>query len=118
VFRELISWAPWVAFAFGMFLTFIAIYNKSGSFRKAFLGSLLVGKTFAVIYWVAGLNRTLLTIYLINRRAPWVVHEIRITACLLLILSFATAAATTAAWPLIIKHAPREARKALEELQK
>ena len=115
---EALTWAPWVAFCAGMFLTFVTIYSKSGSFRKALLGSLLIGKTFAAVYWVAGLNHTVLTLYLINKRAPWVVHEVHITACLLLMLIFAASTATTLTWPLITKHAPRQVRQTLQELEK
>jgi len=118
VLSEALEWVPWVAFCFGMFLTFVTIYGKSGSFRKALLGSLFVGKTFAVVYWIAGLNRTVATIYIINRKAPWVVHEVRVTACLLILLSFAATLTTTIAWPTITKQLPKETRKALQEISK
>ncbi|NPA96176.1 MAG: hypothetical protein GXO32_01075 [Crenarchaeota archaeon] len=111
------SWVPWIVFAFGMFLAFVTIYSRTPSFRQALLGSLFVGKTFAIVYWISGLDRTLLTIYLIDRHAPWIVKTVRITACETIFLSFLVTALTIASWPLIARHLPREIRRAVEAVQ-
>jgi len=117
VLHEVVRWVPWVVFAFGMFLTFCVIFIKTESFRKGLLGSLFVGKTFAIVYWISGLDRTLMTLYIVNRRYPWVIKVVHITACEVVLVSFAVTAATLIAWPLIAKHLPNQIRKAIEEMQ-
>ncbi len=112
-----LSWVPWTLFALGMFLAFCVIYSKTESFRKALLGSLFAGKTFAVVYWISGLDRTLFTVYLIDRKAPWIVREVHVTACEVIFLSFLATALTLALWPLILRQLPREIRRAVEEIQ-
>ncbi len=57
----------WTVFAFGMFLVWTAVYSRTGSFRKATLASLVLGKTFALAYKLVGLDRTIVTLYLVNR---------------------------------------------------
>ena len=52
------TWLPWVVFVLGMFMVWSVVYAKSGSFRKSTLAALLVGKTFVVVYKLAGLDRT------------------------------------------------------------
>ncbi len=111
------SWVPWAVFAFGMFLTFVVIYSRTESFRKALLGSLFVGKTFAIVYLLSGLDRTVLTLYLINKRYPWIVREVHITVCEILFTSFLVTAITTALFPLIVKQMGREYRQLLEQLE-
>lgn len=114
---EAVKWVPWTVFCTGMFVTFITIYVKTESFRKAMLCALIVGKAFAVVYWIAGLDHTVLTIYVINRKAPWVVHEVRITACETLILSFLLTTLTIILYPTITKHAPKQIKQTLNQLQ-
>ncbi len=77
----------WVVFVSGMFLVWSVVYLKTGSFRKSMLASLLVGKSFALAYRLGGLDRTVATLYLVNR-ATGAVKPISITACELLFLAF------------------------------
>ena len=88
-------------------MAFAVIYSRAKSFRKALLGSLLVGKTFAIVYLLANLGRKALTLYLINKRYPWIAREIHITVYEILFASFLVTAITTAPFPLIVKHAGR-----------
>jgi len=112
-----VSWVPWALFAFGMFLAFVVIYSKTSSFRQALLGSLFVGKTFAIVYWISGLDHTVLTLYLVNRHNPAIVRVVHITACEIIFTSFLVTALSVGLWPLIQRHLPRELRKALEAVQ-
>ena len=102
------SWIPWTVFAFGMFITFCVIYSKTESFRKALLGSLFVGKTFAVVYRISGLDKVVLTLYLVNRKAPWIARSIHSTACETIFVSFLATTVLVIAFPLIVKHMGRE----------
>ena len=106
----------WTVFAAGMFLVWTVVYLKTGSFRKSMIASLLVGKSFAIAYKLGGLDRTVATLYLVNR-ATGLVKPIEITACEILFLAFLASLIAVIYAPVLQKHLPRELRRSLEELR-
>ena len=108
------EWLPWAVFVFGMFMVWTAIYLRTGSFRKATIGGLLVGKTFVVVYKLAGLDRTVATLYLVNRYGY--VKEVHVTALMIIFLAFLSALLVTIYWPVITRRLPKEARATLQEI--
>ena len=109
------TWAPWAVFVLGMFMVWTAVYLRTSSFRKATIAALLVGKTFAIVYKLAGLDRTVATLYLINSYTG-LVRPVHITAVEVIILAFLSALGITVYWPILTKKLPREARGVLEEI--
>ena len=106
----------WVVFISGLFLVWSLVYARTGSFRKSTLASLVLGKTFALAYRLAGLDKTILTLYLVNR-ATGAVRPIPITACELLFAAFLASFLVILYTPVIQKHLPAEVRQSLEELK-
>jgi hypothetical protein len=107
-----VGWLPWAVFVFGMFMVWSVVYAKSGSFRKATIAALLVGKTFVIVYKLAGLDRTVTTIYLVNKYGY--VKELHVTALMIVFLAFLGALLVTIYWPILGHQLPRELREALE----
>jgi len=102
------GWLPWAVLVFGSMLAWTAIYWRTGDFRKATIGSLLVAKTFVGVYALAGLDRPVYTFYLVHRTGA--VKEVHVTACEILFLSFLAALLFTLAWPTLKEKLPREIR--------
>jgi len=109
------TWLPWAVFVLGMFIVWTAIYLKTGSFRKATIGGLLVGKSYVIVYKLAGLDRTVATLYLVNRYGY--VKEVHVTALGLLFLAFLGSLVVTLYWPVLTRRMPRELRTAFEEVE-
>ncbi len=97
------SWLPWSLFVLGMFAVWVAVFLKTPSFRRATLAALLVGKTFTVVYMVAGLDRPLVTLYVYPRAAPWLYRTVTITCCQALFLALLASLITTLAWPKLAR---------------
>ena len=112
---QAMDWLPWSIFVLGMFMVWSVVYAKSGSFRKSTIAALLVGKSFVVVYKLAGLDRTVYTLYLVNRYGY--VKEVHVTALGLLFLAFLGSLVATIYWPILARRLPREARQALEEIK-
>ena len=110
------AWLPWAVFVLGMFMVWSVVYAKSGSFRKSTVAALLVGKSFVVVYKLAGLDRVVYTLYIIHRGTGYV-KEVHVTALGLLLLAFLSSLIVTIYWPIITRRLPREARQALEEVK-
>ena len=110
------STLAWIVFVSGMFMVWGLVYSKTGSFRKATLASLVLGKTFALAYQLGGLDRAILTLYLVNR-ATGTVKSLEITACEILFAAFLASFLALLYWPVITKHLPRELKRSLEELR-
>jgi len=91
------------------------VFAKTSSFRKSTLAALLVGKSFVVVYKLAGLDRTVFTVYLINKYGY--VKEVHVTALMLLFLAFLSSLAITIYWPILTTRLPRELRSTVEELK-
>ena len=53
------AWLPWAVFVLGMFMVWSVVYAKTASFRRSALAVLLVGKSFVVVYKLAGLGRVM-----------------------------------------------------------
>jgi len=68
-------------------LTFIKVYEREGSFRKALTYALVLLKIFATVYWLSGLDRPLLKVYYIT--GGKVVWSGAITANITIILALA-----------------------------
>ncbi len=111
----MIEWLPWAVFVLGMFMVWSVVYARSGSFRKSTIAALLVGKTFVIVYKLAGLDRTVLTLYLVNKYGY--VKEIHITALGLLFLAFLGSLLVAIYWPILTRRMPRELRSAVEEVK-
>ncbi|WP_317896080.1 hypothetical protein [Pyrofollis japonicus] len=109
------SWLPWSVMVFGMFLVWGLVYSRTESIRRATMVALIVGKSFTVVYKLAGLDRTVLTLYLVNRYGY--VREIRITMVMVLLLAFLASLLAALYWPVVSRYLPREVREALEAEQ-
>ena len=81
------------------------VYARTASFRRSTLAALLVGKTFVIVYKLAGLDRTVYTLYLINRYGY--VRPVHITALELIFLAFLNALLVTIYWPILARKMPR-----------
>jgi len=96
-----------------MFLVWSVVFWKTGSFRKSTIAALVTGKTFAVVYKLAGLDRVVYTLYIIHRRTGYV-REVHITAVEVLLLSFLASLLVALYWPVLSRYAPRELKTAME----
>ena len=99
-----------------MFMIWGLVYSKTGSFRRATLTSLALGKTFAIAYRLGGLDRTVATLYLVDRHTG-AVTAIEVTACEILFLAFLASPIIAVYAPIIQRHLPREPKRSLEELR-
>ena len=57
------AWLPWAVFSLGMFLVWSVVFWRTSSFKKSTVAALVTGKTFAVVYKLAGLDRVVYTLY-------------------------------------------------------
>ncbi|BES81255.1 hypothetical protein PABY_08220 [Pyrodictium abyssi] len=96
-----------------MFLVWSIVFWKTGSFRKSTIAALVTGKSFAVVYKLAGLDRVVYTLYIIHRRTG-LVKEIHVTMVEVLLLSFLASLLVALYWPILSRYAPRELRSAME----
>ena len=92
-----------------MFMVWSAVFLKTSSFRKSTIAALLVDKTFVVVYKLASLDRTIYTLYLVNRYGY--VKEVHVTALMIIFLAFLTALAIRIHRPTITKRVLRAPRK-------
>lgn len=79
--------AAWGVAVTAATITFIKVYEKESSFRKALTYSLILLKIIATVYWLAGLDRPLATIYYV--RGGQVVWAGTITANIAIIIALA-----------------------------
>ncbi len=113
----MMEWAPWAFFAVGVFAVWCVVFLKTESFRKATLVALLVGKTYATVYALAGVDRTVVTLYVYPRVNPLLYKEIRITCCMIIWLALLCAFTFTLFLPQILEQLPREVKSLLRELE-
>jgi len=90
-----------------MFMVWSVVYSKTSSFRRSTLAALLVGKSFVVVYKLAGLDKTVATLYLVNRYGY--MRPVHITALGLLFPAFLSSVIVTIYWPIMARRLPREA---------
>jgi len=111
--NEAWAWIPWSIMVLGMFMVWGLVYSKTGDFRKSTIGSLLVAKTFAVVYKLAGLDRTILKFYLIGRDGT--IRELHVTMIEVLLLLLFTSLLATIYYPVVTRHMPKELKETLEQ---
>ena len=104
---------PWALFVLSMSLIWIAVFWKLGSLRKASIVALFWGKTLAVVYWAAGLDKILAYLVVSLRGGPLVLS---VTATKVIFLAFLATNAVLISWPLLRRELPRELRLSLEEV--
>ena len=100
-------------------LVFILCYawHKTGSLWKAFIIMLIVGKVITAVYWAFGYDRVLFTISLINRKTGMVISQYKVSACMIVFLSFLFTLIGTLTVPYLIKYLPREIRSSLRAFE-
>lgn len=63
--------AAWGVAVVAAAFTFNKVYEREGSFKKALTYSLILLKIFATVYWLAGLDRPLASIYYVRGEVVW-----------------------------------------------
>jgi len=73
-----------------MFLVWSVVFWRTGSFRKSTVAALVTGKTSAVVYKLAGLDRVVGGVYIVyyRHRGTGYAREAHVTAAEVLLLSF------------------------------
>ena len=93
-----------------MMAIFIFVYYRSGSLRLAFIVSLILGKTWTVILWAFGQDRTIFNIIVYNKVSS-TASVVPITATQVIFLSFLVTLLVTISWPYIEAYLPEPIRR-------
>ena len=98
------------AMVLSMVAVLMVAWRWFGSFRTAFMVMLITGKVWATVLWAFGVDRPLFNIVLYNKvRGTYTAFTV--TADGLIFLSFLVTLISTAAWPWVAPHLPKELRR-------
>ena len=99
-----------------MITVLLVVYIKTGSLLRAWIVSLIVGKTLALVYWVFGITHVVATIYIYNKLNHRVI-PIQITSNLVIIVSFFITMIVSLFWYDLVKLAPKSFRDKLKKAE-
>jgi len=99
-----------------MITVLLVVYSRTGSLLRAWIVSLIVGKTLALVYWCFGITHVIATIYIYNKLNHKVI-PVQITSNLVIIVSFFTTMIVSLFWYDLVKLAPKSFRDKLKKAE-
>jgi len=94
----------------------VIIYVKTGSLLKAWIISLIVGKTLIIVFWAFGITHKIATLYLYNKINKSVI-TFEITSNHIIFISFLITLILSVFWYDILKIMPRSFRDKLRRAE-
>lgn len=104
--REII----FISIVFSMVAVLAIFYLKTGNFRYSFIVMLIVGKVWAGLMWIFGVDATIVKLVVVNRLYG-TVHTIPINASTMVFLTLFLTMILTVSWPYVEKYLPKPFRR-------
>ena len=106
----------YVGLAFILTIVFCLVYSKTGSLWKSWIVTLIFGKLLVGVFWAAGINKTLFTIWIINRKLG-TMQPFEFTANLLIMLSLASTLIIALSWNWIKARLPSQLQNVISQFE-
>jgi len=94
----------------------VVVYIKTNSLLKAWIVSLIVGKTLTVVFWAFGITHIVATVYLYDKLHHRVI-PVQITSNLVILLSFLITLIVSLFWYDLVRLAPKSFRNRLRKTE-
>jgi len=94
----------------------IIVYIKTDSLLKAWIISLIVGKTLVVVFWAFGITHKVATLYIYNKLNHKII-AVEITSNHVIFISFLITLIISLFWYDLVKLAPKSFREKLKKAE-